>query len=108
MGGSCRLTSIANRIIERYEGVNNVCPVREANEHKTILFKQSLTIMKTPELAKMGLSSICENESRSINGGALPKWLKGVTWLGVAQQIVENWDEIKQGLKEGWNFDQKK
>lgn len=64
--------------------------------------------MKTPELAQMGLSSICEAECRSINGGELPKWLKGVTWLGVAQQIVENWDEIKQGLKEGWNFDQKK
>lgn len=38
MGGNCHRTTITNRIIERYEGVNNVCPVREANEHKTILF----------------------------------------------------------------------
>lgn len=59
--------------------------------------------MKKVSFEQLGLMNLSTEEFQEINGGELPKWLKGVTWVTVASGVIENWDEIKKGLKEGWN-----
>ena len=58
---------------------------------------------QTFDLNKMGLAALSNSEMHEVEGGGLPTWLKGfgIAWL--ADQIISNWDEIKQGAKEGWN-----
>lgn len=57
---------------------------------------------QTIDLQKMGCIPITESEIQHTNGGGLPKWMKaiGVGWL--VDQVVSNWDEIKEGAKDGW------
>lgn len=51
-------------------------------------------------LQKMSVEEICSNELATINGGS---WIKKLTWGYIAQQIVDNWDDIKKGLSEGYH-----
>lgn len=59
--------------------------------------------MQSLELQQMGLVPITQSEMEEIDGGS---WLSlarglGITWL--ADQIVNNWDDIKAGFKDGYN-----
>lgn len=59
--------------------------------------------MKKVSLDQLGLMNLSMEESQEINGGELPKWAKGLTWGTVIGGVIDNWDEIKKGLKDGWN-----
>lgn len=62
--------------------------------------------MKNIELNKMGLTPIAIGETSLINGGGiLSKAFKSLGWGYVISNIIEHWDEVTQGLKDGWNFD---
>lgn len=61
--------------------------------------------MKTLELNKMGLSSVGDLQLKEINGGSWDSWLKRITWFGIGKEVIDHWDEVKAGLKKGWNFD---
>jgi hypothetical protein len=61
--------------------------------------------MKLMELNKMGLSPVTDFEMREINGGGIMKWLRRITVLGVAKEIIDHWEEVKKGFSNGWNFD---
>lgn len=62
--------------------------------------------MKTMELNKMGLAPIdCFEMSNTNGGGVLKSLLKRFSWYAAANEIIEHWEEIKRGLKDGWNFD---
>lgn len=47
-----------------------------------------------------------KTELLNINGG-LPGWtktiFKSITGVWIADQIIDNWDAIKEGFAEGWN-----
>ncbi|MES2330373.1 MAG: hypothetical protein V4539_12270 [Bacteroidota bacterium] len=65
--------------------------------------------MKPMELKRMGLAPITDLEINEINGGGwLSNFLKRVTWVGVAYDVINHWEEIKRGFSNGWNFDQPK
>ena len=59
--------------------------------------------MQTNQWQNLGVSELEANEFESIYGGSWPVWLKGVTWVGIASEVIDNWDEIKKGLVDGWN-----
>lgn len=59
--------------------------------------------MQTIQWQNLGVRELAANEFETISGGEIPLWLKGITWLGVASEVVEHWDEIKKGLADGWN-----
>jgi len=64
--------------------------------------------MQTIQLQNLGVSELAANEFETITGGEIPVWLKGVSWVSIAGAVVENWEDIKQGLSDGWNsFDVK-
>ena len=48
------------------------------------------------ELNKMQLSAMTMDEMQEVNGGS-------DFWKWLAEQVVENWDDIKKGAKNGWN-----
>ncbi|WP_165579303.1 hypothetical protein [Chryseobacterium sp. BLS98] len=48
-------------------------------------------------LAKLNLVELEAHETILVNGGGNGGWL----WL--AEQVIENWNEIKSGLSDGWN-----
>ena len=54
------------------------------------------------------LTPLTDEELLQTNGGAWPKWLKGITWGAIASEIIDNWDEIKKALYDGWHFADKK
>lgn len=60
--------------------------------------------MQQSKLSKLEFISMTDIEMVKINGGTKwPKWLKGlgVGWL--VDQVISNWDEIKEGFREGYN-----
>ena len=59
--------------------------------------------MQTLQWQNLGVSELATNECEIISGGSWPGWLKGVTWVGVASEVIDNRDEIKKGLVDGWN-----
>lgn len=63
--------------------------------------------MKNGTLSIEGFASLQACEMEGINGGALLKIPSGLTWKALAEFAIEHYDEIKKGLVEGWNFDQK-
>jgi hypothetical protein len=60
-------------------------------------------IMQQLELVQIGLAPLEEQELQETEGGAWPKWLKGVTWVSVGSEIIENWEDVKKGVVDGWN-----
>ena len=58
---------------------------------------------QTFDLSKMELSALSNVEMLEVDGGALPPWVRafGATWI--ADQIIENWEDIKAGLSDGYN-----
>ena len=45
------------------------------------------------------LQELSIQEMRVYEGGSTPKSV----WLWLGEQIIENWDDIKQGFSDGWN-----
>jgi hypothetical protein len=56
----------------------------------------------------VGLKPLTDQELVSIEGGAIPSWLKKLGWYGVFNEINRHWDDIKGGFIDGWNFPNKK
>ena len=59
---------------------------------------------QTFDLSKMELSALSNVEMLEVDGGELlTSWPKvfGIGW--VVDQVITNWDEIKAGLKDGYN-----
>ena len=50
-------------------------------------------------LEKMNLVEMNSFDACAISAGG---WIKKLGWAYLAQQIVDNWDEIKEGFQEGW------
>ena len=48
-------------------------------------------------ITTLDLVEISYEEAEILNGGGKGFW----AWLG--QEIIENWDEIKRGISDGWN-----
>lgn len=59
--------------------------------------------MQTLELNKMELAPLADFELQAITGGTWSSLLRGVTWAAIGKEIIDNWDDIKQGLADGWN-----
>ena len=59
--------------------------------------------MQTIQLQNLGVCELTSGEMESMRGGEVPSLLKGLTWLTVAGAVIEHWDEITQGFKDGWN-----
>lgn len=55
------------------------------------------------DLQKIGMVPLSEFEMKQIDGGKMPKWMKAFGWGWLVDQVVANWDDIKQGAKDGWN-----
>jgi len=52
---------------------------------------------------KMNVEVISSKELMEINGGMeIPSWLKSLGWGYLAQQVIDNWDDIKKGLAAGY------
>jgi hypothetical protein len=65
--------------------------------------------MNPIELKRMGLTALDPGELLQTEGGGwLSRFFRKMTVAGVAYEIIQNWDEIKKGLKAGWNFDHQK
>jgi hypothetical protein len=58
--------------------------------------------MQILELDKMHLVPLPELELQDIDGGTWPSWVKAFPIAWLADQIIRNWDDIKDGLKEGY------
>jgi len=48
-------------------------------------------------LEKLNLVELGAHETITVNGGGNGGWW----WL--AEQVIDNWSEIKDGLSDGWN-----
>lgn len=51
-------------------------------------------------LEKLNLVELNTQEILETEGGS---WIKKGIWGAVVAGVIENWDDIKQGLSDGWN-----
>ncbi len=65
-----------------------------------------MTLTVTGEL--QGFSCLRPEEMLLYNGGEtelkIPRWMKVLSPIGLISLVNENWDDIKNGLKDGWNL----
>lgn len=54
------------------------------------------------------LEPLTDQELISIEGGAIPSWLKKIGWYGAFLEVNRFWDDIKGGFIAGWNFPNQK
>lgn len=52
----------------------------------------------------VGMKPLSDQELISIEGGAIPSWLKNFGWSGLFYDAIKNWDEIKREFRRGWHF----
>lgn len=52
----------------------------------------------------VGLKPLSDQELISIEGGAIPSWLKNFGWGSLVMDAIKNWDEIKREFRRGWHF----
>jgi hypothetical protein len=64
--------------------------------------------MQNEAFSSEGFSSLQSSEMESINGGAAPKIPLGFSWKDIIMFGLANYEEIKQGLVEGWSYPDKK
>lgn len=61
--------------------------------------------MKPMELKNYGLVELNSQEYQGIDGGGkLSKWVKGLSWAYLVEEVADHWTEIKKGLSDGWNI----
>lgn len=53
------------------------------------------------KLNNANLVVITESEMLEINGGSMPSWFKKTIWGYVATEVINNWDDIKEGFNQG-------
>lgn len=53
-------------------------------------------------LENLNLVEMNSQEMVSVDGGGMPSWMKKLGWAYLAQEVIDNWDEIKEGWREGW------
>jgi len=63
--------------------------------------------MKNLTVCGDGFAELHSDEMETIHGGAILKIPSGFTWKAIVDFAVDHYDEIKKGLVDGWNFDQK-
>lgn len=54
------------------------------------------------------LEPLSDQELISIEGGAIPSWLKNFGWSGLIMDAIKHWDEIKKEFCNGWQFPEKR
>ena len=58
--------------------------------------------MQTLELQQLGLAPITQIEMQDVEGGGFSLWRAApIAWL--VDQVINNWDDLKAGIKEGYN-----
>jgi hypothetical protein len=60
--------------------------------------------MKKIDLSSYGLFELNATDLE-INGGGWKKWFKRISWAYLAEEIIDHWEEVKKGLKEGWDVE---
>ena len=55
----------------------------------------------------MGLQILDIQDVCEINGGAwrIPSFIKKLSPAAFAVWVIENWEEVKKGLVDGWNVE---
>ena len=65
-------------------------------------------MIQSMNMEHAGFTELAMQDLQETNGGlTIPSWLKGTGILTAVAILNENWDDIKKGLKDGWNFDKK-
>lgn len=59
--------------------------------------------MKKLELENFGVLELDAKEMQKIDGGKAPGWIKKLGWGYLVVEVIENWEEIKEGFSDGWN-----
>ncbi len=81
-------------------GVLSVSLVFSAGTEEATL--KTKTIVMNNQI--VGLKPLSDQELISIEGGAIPSWLKNFGWSGLFYDAIKNWDEIKREFRRGWHF----
>lgn len=84
-------------------GVLSVSLVSRAGTEDAIL--KTKTIIMNNQI--VGLKPLSEQELISIEGGAIPSWLKNFGWGNLVIDAIKHWDEIKREFRNGWHFSEK-
>ncbi|WP_443937435.1 hypothetical protein [Pedobacter sp. MW01-1-1] len=56
--------------------------------------------MKKLKFENFGVQELDAIEKEAINGG---NWIKKFGWGYVVTELINNWDDIKGGFRDGWN-----
>lgn len=59
--------------------------------------------MKNQELEIFGVEGLSYSEMTNYCGGDAP-WWRAVTPVAVAAYIINNWEDVKAGLSDGFNL----
>jgi len=43
------------------------------------------------------------SEALAIDGGSLPKWVKGGIVGYIVSELISNWDDVEKGFIDGYN-----
>jgi len=81
-------------------GVLSVSIVSRADTEEATL--KTKTVFMNHQTLK--LEPLSDQELISIEGGAIPSWLKKFGWSGLIMDAIKNWDEIKREFSRGWHF----
>jgi hypothetical protein len=60
-------------------------------------------------LVNMNLAELEVHDSYTINGGLglldVTTWLRKLTPAAAAVYIIDNWEDVKKGISDGWNVE---
>ena len=59
--------------------------------------------MKKLELENFGVVEMDGRDMVEVDGGKFPSWAKKFGWAWLVGEVIDNWDDIKQGLSDGYN-----
>lgn len=85
-------------------GVLSVSLVSGAGTEEATL--KTKTVVMNHQTLK--LEPLSDQELISIEGGAIPSWLKKFGWSGLIMDAIKHWDEIKREFCNGWQFPEKR
>jgi len=63
--------------------------------------------MESMNLERMNLRVLDIQETCQLNGGAfrIPSIVKKLTPAAVALWVIDNWEDLKKGIYDGWNVE---